>query len=466
MRAAGTPADDTRELPSFEEVKADKLGVRRGRPRRSIVRRTRSTPGALVQRTGDRVVVQNPPALPITPADMDRIYDLPYQRRAHPVVHASRSRPSEMMDSVTIMRGCFGGCTFCSITAHQGRIIQSRSQGVGAGARCGRWARTRRSKGVVSDIGGPTANMYQMRCTRPEVEAMCKRLSCVFPTICKLLGTDHGPLIELMKKAREAPGIKKVFVACGIRMDLARSSPEYIDELAAHHVGGHLKVAPEHISDRVLEMMKKPAQKDFERFAEAFDAANAARRQEAVPRALFHRVPSGQRPRRDDRAGGVPEAERLPAATRCRTSSRRRSTSRRACTTRVSIPHTLEPVPVAKNLRDRKHAAGAMQFFKPENYFEVRQARSSCGPRGPDRHRLRRPDPRDSAARGARRAARARRSRLRPLHHERGRRPEDWDAFTGYRDREQVLPDATAAPAPRPRRSVPSAIARIVPGAR
>ena len=147
--------------------------------------------------------------------------------------------------------------------------------------------------GVISDIGGPTANMYQMRCTRPEVEAKCKRLSCVHPTICKLLGTDHGPLVELMRRARTEPGIRKVLVASGIRMDLAQLSPEYLRELAAHHVGGHLKVAPEHTDPHVLGLMKKPDNDNFEGFAEEFKKASQRGRQaEAVPRAVLHRQPS------------------------------------------------------------------------------------------------------------------------------------------------------------------------------
>ena len=187
--------------------------------------------------------------------------------RLRPALHApaapeltasSGFRPIEVVkDSVQIMRGCFGGCTFCSITAHEGRIIQSRSQESVLGE-IRQMAAEPEFNGVVSDIGGPTANMYQMRCTRPEVEASCRRLSCVHPTICKLLGTDHGPLVELMQKAREEPGVKKVLVASGIRMDLARRSPEYMRELAEHHVGGHLKVAPEHTDPDVLALMKKP----------------------------------------------------------------------------------------------------------------------------------------------------------------------------------------------------------------
>src|SRR5947207_9159879 len=169
-------------------------------------------------------------------------------------------------DSLTLMRGCFGGCTFCSITAHQGRTIQSRSQ-ESVLAEIRDMTADPAFKGVISDIGGPTANMYEMTCTRPEVEAICRRQSCVHPKICKLLGTDHGPLIELMRKARTTPGIRKVLVASGIRMDLAQQSPEYLRALAEHHVGGHLKVAPEHTDPNVLGLMKKPDIGNFEQFA-------------------------------------------------------------------------------------------------------------------------------------------------------------------------------------------------------
>jgi uncharacterized radical SAM protein YgiQ len=156
---------------------------------------------------------------------MDRIYGLPYTRHPHPS-YKERIPASDMItDSVTIMRGCFGGCTFCSITAHQGRIVQSRSKESIMGE-LKTMADDPKFKGVVSDIGGPTANMYQMRCSKPEVEAICRRQSCVHPKICKLLGTDHGPVIELMKESRRLPGIKQVKVASGVRMDLARNAPD------------------------------------------------------------------------------------------------------------------------------------------------------------------------------------------------------------------------------------------------
>ncbi len=261
-------------LPSYEQVKSDKAQfVRATRIIHTHTNPLNALP--LVQYHDRQAVVVTPPSLPVSEAEMDRIYDLPYTRRPHPRYTEPIPAFEMIKDSVTIMRGCFGGCTFCSITAHQGRIIQSRSQDSIL-----REVRSMTAdpdfKGIVSDIGGPTANMYQMRCTRPEIEAKCKRLSCVHPTICKLLGTDHGPLIDLMRRARAEPGIRKVLVASGIRMDLAQLSPEYLRELAAHHVGGHLKVAPEHTDPHVLDLMKKPSNVNFEGFAEAFQQASAA----------------------------------------------------------------------------------------------------------------------------------------------------------------------------------------------
>ena len=261
-------------LPSFEEVKSDKWAFVEA-TRLIHVNTNPHNARTLVQYHERQAVVVNPPALPLADAEMDRIYDLPYTRRPHPSYTEPIPAYEMIKDSVTIMRGCFGGCTFCSITAHQGRIIQSRSQ-ESVLKEVRKMAADPEFSGIISDIGGPTANMYQMRCTRPEVEAKCKRLSCVHPTICKLLGTDHGPLVELMRRARTEPGIRKVLVASGIRMDLAQRAPEYMKELAAHHVGGHLKVAPEHTDPLVLETMKKPSIDNFGTFATEFKQASAA----------------------------------------------------------------------------------------------------------------------------------------------------------------------------------------------
>jgi uncharacterized radical SAM protein YgiQ len=276
------------------------------------------------------------------------------------------------------MRGCFGGCTFCSITAHQGRIIQSRSE-ESVLREVKKLAADPEFKGVISDIGGATANMYRMRCTRPEVEARCKRLSCVHPTICKLLGTDHAPLVSLMKQVREEDGVRKVHVSSGIRMDLAQLSPEYVRELAEHHTGGRLKVAPEHTSPAVLELMKKPPIDNFGRFAEQFREASADAgrpKQQIVPYFIASHPGSDLAEMIDlavylKRNGYRPDQVQdfIPAPFDIAT-----------CMYHTGLdPFTKRPVRTAKNLRDRKLQRALMQFFKPENYFEVREALTQAG---------------------------------------------------------------------------------------
>jgi uncharacterized radical SAM protein YgiQ len=272
-------------LPAYEEVARDPVLYAHA----SRVLHLESNPGnarALVQRHGDRDVWLNPPPVPLTTREMDRVYELPYARRPHPAYGAARIPAYEMIRfSVTILRGCFGGCTFCSITEHEGRIIQSRSE-----ASVLREVETVRDTvpgftGVVSDLGGPTANMYRLACKSREIERACRRLSCVFPTICKNLGTDHGPLVRLYRRARALPGIKKVLVASGVRYDLAIESPEYVRELVTHHVGGYLKIAPEHVQSGPLALMMKPGVDTYERFKALFDrySREAGKEQYLIP---------------------------------------------------------------------------------------------------------------------------------------------------------------------------------------
>ncbi|MFO0883381.1 MAG: YgiQ family radical SAM protein [Pirellulales bacterium] len=308
MGASETPPADALVIPSFEKVSTDKAAF--AEATRMIHNETNPyNAKTLVQWHGRQAVVATPPPFPISQSSMDAIYGLPYTRKAHPSYSEPIPAFDMIKDSVTIMRGCFGGCTFCSITTHQGRIIQSRSKD-SILQEIGRMTADPKFKGTISDIGGPTANMYEMRCSKPEVEAVCRRQSCVHPTICKMLGTSHGPLIKLMKEAREMPGVKKVLVASGIRMDLARRSKEYMQDLVQYHVGGHLKVAPEHTDPDVLMRMRKPATDDFEKFAQVFDR-ESKRRKEAVHHSVLHREPSGKRLGRDDSLGGVPQAEWL-----------------------------------------------------------------------------------------------------------------------------------------------------------
>ncbi|GIW88463.1 MAG: UPF0313 protein [Isosphaeraceae bacterium] len=377
LGAKEEPPADALVLPSYEEVKADKRAFARAT---KIIHQETNPLNArrLVQYHERQAVVCNPPSLPISQADMDRIYGLPYTRKPHPMYREPIPAYEAIKDSVTIMRGCFGGCTFCSITAHQGRIIQSRSP-ESVLAELKQMASQPGFKGVVSDIGGPTANMYQMRCLRPEVEAKCKRLSCVHPTICKLLGTDHGPLVQLMRKSREVEGVRKVLVASGVRMDLAQRSPEYLRELAAHHVGGHLKVAPEHTEPEVLKRMKKPEINDYKSFDEKFKRASVAAgkpKQYTVPYFIASHPGSDLNAMIElalflKRNGYRPDQVQdfIPAPFDIAT-----------CMYYTGLdPFTGEEVYTARSLRDRRLQRALLQFFKPENYFEVREALMKAG---------------------------------------------------------------------------------------
>ena len=224
-----------------------------------------------MQRHGDRDVWLNPPALPLTTEELDAVYELPFSRRPHPSYQTRTVPAYEMIkNSVSIMRGCFGGCTFCSLTEHEGRIVQSRSEDSILRELEAVRDLTPGFTGVISDLGGPTANLYRLGCRSPEHEAACRRLSCVYPEICPSLGTEHAPLVRLYRRARQVPGIKKITIGSGIRFDLAVRSPEYVEELARHHVGGYLKIAPEHSEPGPLARMQKPGVGSFERFRALF----------------------------------------------------------------------------------------------------------------------------------------------------------------------------------------------------
>ena len=262
-------------LPAFEAVRADPVLYAHA----SRVLHHEANPGnarALVQRHGDRDVWLNPPPIPLTTAEMDALYELPYQRVPHPGYGGAKLPAYEMIRfSVTILRGCFGGCSFCSITEHEGRIIQNRSEASILREIEAVRDRTPGFHGIISDLGGPTANMWRLACKDREIEAACRKPSCVFPDICENLGTDHGPLIALYRKARALPGVKKILIASGLRYDLAVRSPAYVKELAQHHTGGYLKIAPEHTEAGPLEHMMKPGIGTYARFKELFDRASA-----------------------------------------------------------------------------------------------------------------------------------------------------------------------------------------------
>ena len=284
-------------LPSYEQVKSDPVLYAHA----NRVLHLETNPGnarAIVQAHGEGKTAKdvwiNPPPIPLATAEMDHVFDLPYARSPH-FSYAddlgghdgvTKIPAWEMIRfSVNIMRGCFGGCTFCSITEHEGRIIQSRSEDSII-----REIEDIRDKvpgftGVVSDLGGPTANMYRIGCKSPEIEAACRKPSCVYPGICSNLNTDHTPLIHLYRRSRALKGIKKILIGSGLRYDLAVESPEYIKELVTHHVGGYLKIAPEHIEMGPLSKMMKPGIGSYDRFKQMFDrySAEAGKKQYLIP---------------------------------------------------------------------------------------------------------------------------------------------------------------------------------------
>jgi len=273
------------KIPSFEQVSSSKPLY----AHTSRVFHLETNPGnarALVQAHGNLLVWLNPPPVPLQTDELDRVFELPYARQPHSSYGDARIPAWEMIrHSINIMRGCFGGCTFCSITEHEGRIIQSRSE-----QSIIREIETIRDtdphfKGHISDVGGPTANMYRMQCKSTEIEQSCRRLSCVYPTICKNMNTDHGPLIKLYQHARQLNGIKRIHVASGLRYDLAVESPEYIKELVTHHVGGYLKIAPEHSEQGPLSKMMKPGMGSYDRFKKLFDrfSREAGKEQYLIP---------------------------------------------------------------------------------------------------------------------------------------------------------------------------------------
>jgi len=258
-------------LPSFEQVACDKVLYAHA----SRVFHMETNPGnarALMQEHGQRTIWLNPPPIPLSTEEMDRLFEFPYTRQPHPSYGKAKLPAWEMIRfSINIMRGCFGGCTFCSITEHEGRIIQSRSEDSIINE-----IETIRDTvpgftGNISDLGGPTANMYRLACKSEKIETACRRLSCVYPDVCSNLNTDHKPLINLYRRARKLDGIKKIFIASGLRYDLAIRSPEYVKELVQHHVGGYLKIAPEHTENGPLTKMMKPGIGSYDKFKEMFE---------------------------------------------------------------------------------------------------------------------------------------------------------------------------------------------------
>ena len=363
-------------LPSYEEVARDKAAF--ARMSKMFQYETNPHNGRpILQPHGDEAVYFNSPAEPLSEGEMDGLYDLPFVRAPHPSYTQPIPAFTTVKDSIVTMRGCFGGCTFCSITEHEGRIIQSRSE-ESVLREVRQLSRMSGFSGVLTDLGGPTANMYKMTCKEEKIEASCRRLSCVHPGICENLVTDHKPLIQLMKKVRTEKGIKRVFIASGVRYDLAERSPEFIEELAKHHTGGQLSVAPEHNESGVLDKMKKPGIASYERFAQAFCQASekAGKEQYLVPYFI-----SGH--------PGSTLKDAVSLAVYLKNNDMRPRQVQDFIPTPMAIattmfytgldPLTGEPVYTARELREKKMMKALIFWWDPQHHALAREALRKAG---------------------------------------------------------------------------------------
>ena len=362
--AAGAPPAGAIELPSAGEAAGDR--VKFSTATRIIYEESNPyNARPLRQKSEGRAVVQNPPALPLTTEEMDAVYGLPFVKLAHPSYKEPIPALEMIKDSIVIHRGCFGGCSFCSLTLHQGRFIQSRSP-ASVEREAEELLRTPRHPGNISDLGAPSANMYEMRGKDMAVCRVCRKISCVHPAICPNLDTDHKPLLALMRRIRAVKGLKKAFVASGIRMDLALRCGEYISEIARFHTGGQLKVAPEHISPKVLSVMKKPSVEVFKEFAAKFLAeSKKAGKEQYLVLYFISAHPGSTLADMADLAVFLKERnirpqqinDFLPAPMELATSIYFTGLD----------PFTLEPVYVPKKETERRMQRALLQYYKPEN---------------------------------------------------------------------------------------------------
>jgi uncharacterized radical SAM protein YgiQ len=365
-------------LPSFEELLADRQAF----ARMSGMFQKETNPGngrPLLQAFGDEAVYFNPPALPLDEALMDELYDMPFARAPHPDYAAPIPAFETVKHSIVTMRGCFGGCSFCSITEHEGRVIQSRSaDSVLREVRA--LSRMADYRGVITDIGGPTANMYQMRCKSEHIENACRRLSCVHPKICENLVTDHQPLIDLLRRVRQEKTVKRAFIASGVRYDLANESPEFIREMAAHHTGGQLSVAPEHNDTSVLDKMKKPPIEHYERFAQAFCQASeeAGKQQYLIPYLITGHPGSGLKDTielalylKQNRLKPRQIQDFIPTPMAMATAMYYSGLD----------PFTLEPVHTVRSLREKRQMKALVLYWDPQHWPLAREALRQAGRR-------------------------------------------------------------------------------------
>jgi uncharacterized radical SAM protein YgiQ len=370
-------------IPAYEQVRDDPALYAHA----SRVLHKETNPhnaSALVQAHGDREVWLNPPPIPLTTEELDWVFELPYRRGPHPFYGDAKIPAWDMIRfSVNIMRGCFGGCTFCSITEHEGRIIQSRSEDSILREVEAIRDTTPGFTGVISDLGGPTANMWRLACKSREIEASCRKLSCVFPGICKSLDTDQTPLIQLYRKARSLPGIKKVLIASGLRYDIAVRTPAYVKELVTHHVGGYLKIAPEHTEDGPLNKMMKPGIGSYDSFKAMFEkySKEAGKKQYLIP--YFIAAHPGTRDedmmnlalwlkKNRFRADQVQTFYPSPMASATAMYHSGHNPLRR-------IRRNGDTMPTVRSMKQRKLHKAFLRYHDPENWPALRKALKSMG---------------------------------------------------------------------------------------
>ncbi|WP_349572368.1 YgiQ family radical SAM protein [Azotobacter salinestris] len=370
-------------LPSFEKLRNDPVLYAHA----NRVLHQETNPGnarALVQRHDDLDVWLNPPPIPLSTEEMDYVFGLPYARVPHPAYGGERIPAYEMIRfSVNIMRGCFGGCTFCSITEHEGRIIQNRSEESILREIEEIRDRVPGFTGVISDLGGPTANMYRIACKSRKIEAACRKPSCVYPGICDNLNTDHSALIHLYRSARDLPGVKKILIASGLRYDLAVESPEYVRELVTHHVGGYLKIAPEHTEQGPLSKMMKPGIGTYDRFKKLFDkySKEAGKEQYLIPYFIAAHPGTSDEDmmnlalwlkRNDFRADQVQAFYPSPMATATAMYHSGRDPLRK-------VTYKSEGVTIVKSERQRRLHKAFLRWHDPQNWPLLREALKEMG---------------------------------------------------------------------------------------
>jgi uncharacterized radical SAM protein YgiQ len=370
-------------IPSYEQVKDEPaLYAHASRVLHKETNPHNARP--LVQAHGDRDVWLNSPPIPLETDELDWVFELPYTRLPHSSYGEAPIPAFEMIrHSVNIMRGCFGGCTFCSITEHEGRIIQNRSEE----SILREVEKIRDTSpaftGVISDLGGPTANMWRLACKSKDIEAKCRKLSCVFPGICKNLNTDQKPLVELYRKARELPGVKKVLIASGLRYDIAVETPEYVEELVTHHVGGYLKIAPEHTEDGPLDKMMKPGIGTYDRFKAMFEKYSkaAGKKQYLIPYFIAAHPGTSDRDmmnlalwlkRNKFRADQVQTFYPSPMATATAMYHSGKNPLKR-------ITRDSDTMPTVKGLSQRRLHKAFLRYHDPDNWPTLRKALKKLG---------------------------------------------------------------------------------------